>query len=54
VLLLTEEHSKCIEYYQTKIEQGEKNYKIYGKIANAYLESGDLDDAYNNALKSIG
>jgi len=43
-----------LEYYQTKIEeQGEKQGRIYGKLANVQVEVGDLDGAYDNALKSL-
>lgn len=53
VLLLAQEHDRCIEYYQVKIEEGEANYRVYAKIANAQLESGDLEEAYSNALLSL-
>lgn len=26
---------------------------MYSKLANAQFESGDIDDAYNNALKTL-
>lgn len=35
VLLLAQEHSRCVDYYQAKIDEGEINYKVFGKIANA-------------------
>jgi hypothetical protein len=53
VLLLAQEHDRCVDYYQAKIDEGEINYKVFGKIANAQYESGDLEEAYNNALRSI-
>ena len=43
VLLMAQEHDRCIEYYQGRIEEGDANYKTYAKMANAQLENGDLD-----------
>ncbi len=43
VLLLAQEHGRCVDYYQARIDEGEVNYKLFGKIANAQYESGDLD-----------
>jgi hypothetical protein len=53
VLMLAQEHDRCVDYYQVKIDEGENNYKIFGKIANAQYENGDLEEAYNNALRSL-
>lgn len=53
VMMLAQEHEKCIEYYQTKIDQGDQTYQTYGKLAHAQLQSGDLDSAYENALRSL-
>jgi len=52
-LLLAEEHDKCIDYYQNKIDDGMRTFKFHGKLANAQLESGDLDKAYQNAMLSL-
>lgn len=43
---MSQEHEKCLEYYQTKIEEGQANGKNYGKLANIQVEMGDLDGAY--------
>lgn len=53
VMLLAQQHDKCMEYYQTKIDEGDHSFKIYGKLANAQLQSGDLDSAYDSALRSL-
>jgi hypothetical protein len=42
-----------MEYYQTKIDEGDHSSKTFGKLANAQLESGDLNAAYENALRSL-
>ena len=53
VLLLSQEHDKCVEYYQSKVDDGEGDFKIYSKLAYAQLEFGDVQQAYTNALKSV-
>ena len=52
-MLIAQEHDRCVEYYQNKVEQNDGDFKVLGKLAHAQLESGDLDEAYNNALKSL-
>lgn len=53
MLLIAQEHERCVEYYQNKVDGGSNDFKIYGKLAYAQLECGDLEEAYNNALKSL-
>lgn len=53
VLLIAQQHDRCVEYYQNKVDGGESDFKIYSKLAYAQLECGDLQQAYNNALKSL-
>ena len=58
VLLIAQEHSKCVDYYKNKIEESkekgeQESYKAHGKLANALLENGQYDEAYQNALKSL-
>ena len=35
VLLLAQEHDRCVEYYQRKIDNGGDDFKVYGKLAHA-------------------
>jgi hypothetical protein len=52
-LRLAQEHDQCVSYYQAKIQNGEGNAKSYGKLAGAQLEVGDIDAAYDNAIRSL-
>eukprot|EP00919_Chromeraceae_sp_WS-2016_P014536 GHVR01034125.1.p2 GENE.GHVR01034125.1~~GHVR01034125.1.p2 ORF type:complete len:122 (-),score=14.15 GHVR01034125.1:1770-2135(-) len=52
-LLFAQEHEKCKEHYAKRIENGEKTSVVYFKKANAHYECGELNSAYENALKSL-
>ena len=37
VLMIAQEHDRCVEYYQNKVEQGAADFKLFGKLAHAQL-----------------
>jgi hypothetical protein len=52
-LRMAQEHDQCVSYYMSKIQNGDKNAKNLGKLAGAQLEVGDINSAYENAIKSL-
>lgn len=52
-LRLAQEHEQCMSYYLNKVQSGGSNAKNLGKLAGAQLELGDINAAYENAVKSL-
>ena len=42
-----------MSYYLNKVQNGGANAKNLGKLAGAQLELGDINAAYENAIKSL-